>query len=130
MPFWCALITRVVRPKSAEARCEGAAKAIKKELSNMDSKKVWDTGEVYSLKDILHNPDLPEAMFGRVFSILCIKNDELGDDQKLWKVRCVFEGSNVRTKTGTLAADLFEETSNAPASFAAARAAVGVGVLR
>ena len=58
-----------------------------------------------------------------------IKNEELGDDRKLWKARCVFQGSNVRTKTGTSAADLFEETSNAPASFAAARAAIGVGVL-
>ena len=83
MPFWCALITRVVKPKSAEARCEGAAKAIKKELSNIDSKKVWDTGTVHSLKDMLRNPDLPEAMFGIVFSILGIKSEELGDDRKL-----------------------------------------------
>ena len=40
MPLWCSLITRVVKPKSAEALCEGAAKAIQKELSNMNSKKV------------------------------------------------------------------------------------------
>ena len=46
MPLWCSLITRVVKPKSAEARREGAAKAIQKELSNMNSKNVWDTGEV------------------------------------------------------------------------------------
>ena len=101
------MITRVVKPKLAESRCEGATKAIKKELSNMDSKKVWGTGKVYSLKDILNNPAIPEAMFGRVFSILGIKNEELGDDQKLWKARCVFQGSNVWTKTGTTAADLF-----------------------
>ena len=90
MPLWCALITRVVKPKSVEARCEGATNTIRKELSNMDSKKVWDTGEVYSMKDILDNPAIPEAMFGRVLSILGIKNVELGDDQKLWKARCVF----------------------------------------
>ena len=69
-------------------------------------------------------------MFGRVFSILGIKNEELGDDQKIWKARCVFQGSNVRTKTGTSAADLFVEGSNAPASFAATRAAIGVAALR
>ena len=46
MPLWCALSTRVVKPKSAEARCEGAAKALKKELSNMESKNGWDTDEV------------------------------------------------------------------------------------
>ena len=74
MRLWCSLITRVVKPKSAEARCEGAAKAIQKGLSNMNSKKVWNTGEVYSLVDIIRNPEIPEAMFGRVFSILRIKN--------------------------------------------------------
>ena len=69
-------------------------------------------------------------MFGRVFYILDIKNEKLGDDQKVWKARCVFQGSNVRTKTGTSAADLFEETSNAPASFAATRAVLGVAAMR
>ena len=49
---------------------------------------------------------------------------------KVWKARIVFQGSNVRTKSGTSVADLFEETANAPASFAAARAALGVAALR
>ena len=69
-------------------------------------------------------------MLGRVFSILGIKNEELGEDQKVWKARCVFQGSNVRTKTGTSASDLFEETSNAPATFAATRAAIAVAAMR
>ena len=30
MPMWCSLITRMVKLKSAEACCEGAAKAIRK----------------------------------------------------------------------------------------------------
>ena len=94
----------------------------------MNSKKVWDTDEVYSLTDILRNPKIPEAMFGRVFSILGIKHEELGDDQKIWKARCVFQGSNLRTRTS--AADLFEETSDAPAPFAATIAAFGVAALR
>ena len=42
MPLWCALVTRVVKPKSAEARCDGAVKELKKELANMESKKMWD----------------------------------------------------------------------------------------
>ena len=64
----------------------------------MNSKKFWDTGEVYSLTDILRNPKIPQAMFDRVFYILGIEHEELGDDQKVWKARCVFQGSNVRTK--------------------------------
>ena len=72
MPIWCSLITRVVKPKSAEARCEGAAKAIQTEIANMQKRGrlVWDTEDVYYLLDILRNPKIPEAMFGRVFSIL------------------------------------------------------------
>ena len=49
----------------------------------MNFKKVWDTNEVYSLTDIFRNPKIPEAMFGRVFSILGIKNEELGDALKI-----------------------------------------------
>ena len=89
-----------------------------------------DTSEVYSLSDTLRNSEIPEAMFGRVFSILGIKNEELREDQKVWKARCVFQGSNVRTKTRTSAADPFEETSNAPASFVATMAAIAVAELR
>ena len=74
MQIWYSLITRVVKPKSAEARCEGVAKAMRKELSNMNSQKVRDTEKVYLLTDILRNPKIPEAMFGRVFSILGINN--------------------------------------------------------
>ena len=72
----------------------------------MNSKNVWNTGEVYSLFDILRNPKIPKAMFGRVFFILGIEHDELGADQQIWKARCVFQGSNVRTKTGIYAAEL------------------------
>ena len=72
MPMWRSLVTRVVKPKSADARCEGAANAIQKEVANMQKKGrlVWDTEEIYYLIDILRNPEIPEAMFGRVFSIL------------------------------------------------------------
>ena len=68
MPLWCSLITRVVKPKSAEARCEGVAKAIQKELSNMNLQNVWDTGEVYSIVDIFRNPKIPEAMLAEFSS--------------------------------------------------------------
>ena len=78
----------------------------------------------------MHHKDIPEAKLGRVFYILGVKNEELGEATKAWKARCVFQCSNLRTKAGTSAADLFEETSNAPASFAAARAALGVAALK
>ena len=69
-------------------------------------------------------------MFGCVFSILGIKNEYFDDAYKLYKVRCVFQGSNVRTKTKTSTADLFEEPGSAPASVVAARTEIGVAALR
>ena len=74
MPLWCSLITRVVKLKSAEARCPVAEAALKKELANIASNKVWDTENVHSLKGLLNHRDLPEAKLRRVFPILGVKN--------------------------------------------------------
>ena len=73
----------------------------------MDGKKVWDVDDVHSLDDLLKDKNIDEAMFGRVFAILGIKGEELGEALKQWKALIVFQGSNVRTKTGTFAHDLF-----------------------
>ena len=126
----CALVTRVVKPKSKEADCEGAREAIRKELAKMNNveRPVWDVNDVYSLADLYKDPNLSEAMLGRVFAILGIKGAETQDPE--WKGRIVFQGSNIRTKTGVSAVDLFEEVANAPASFAAARTALAVGALK
>lgn len=129
-PLWCALVTRIVRPKSGEASCACAKAAMQKGLDSMKSKRVWDLDDVYFLPDLLRGPKISEAMLGRVCSILVVKGEELGPDERVWKARIVFQGSNIGTKSGTFAADLFEEVSDAPASFLAARTALGVAALR
>ena len=90
MRLWCFLIPRVVKHKSSEARCEGAEKVLRKGLANIASEKVWDTDDVFSLKDVLNHRDIPEAMLGMVFSIFGINNEELGEEPKAWKGRYVF----------------------------------------
>ncbi|CAK0813605.1 unnamed protein product, partial [Prorocentrum cordatum] len=129
-PFWCAMVTRVVKPRGPEANCDEARAAIAKERSRMHDKGVWDESDVHSLRDLLRDPKLAEAMFGRVFAILGIKGEELSKEHQQLKARAVFQGSNVRTKTGSSAAELFEEVADAPASFAAGRAAIAAGVLK
>jgi hypothetical protein len=52
------------------------------------------------------------------------------DPERIWKARIVFQGSNVRTKSGTSATELYEEISNAPASFAAARCGMAVAAMK
>lgn len=119
-----------MKPKSAEADCEGARKAIRAEIDKMEKRKVWDVDDVHSLYDLLKYPSISEAMLGRAFQMLGVKGDELDAEHQFWKGRIAFQGSNVRTKTGTSAADLYEEISNAPASFAASRLGMGIGALR
>ncbi|CAK0809613.1 unnamed protein product [Prorocentrum cordatum] len=96
------------------ADCDGARKALEKELHGMRSKQVWGTSD---------------AMLARAFAILGIKGEALGKYAQQWKARVVFQGSNIRTKSGVSAADLFEEVANAPAPFAAARAALAAAAL-
>ena len=96
----------------------------------MDSKIVWDVNDVYSFKDLVNNNDSSEAMLGSAFAILGVKGEELGDALEQWKARIALHGSNVQTKPDTSAADLFEEVSNAPASFAVARAARAVAAMK
>ena len=129
-PMWCSLVTRVVKPKSLEGQCDGARNAMIKELNNINCKKLWDLDDVYSLPDLLKDKHISEAMLGRVFAILGIKGEELADSLQQWKARIVFQGSNVRTKSGTSAHDIFEDVSNAPASFAAARVAMAVAAMK
>ena len=96
----------------------------------MQGGKVRGVDDVYSLHDLLRDDSDKEATLGRVFQILGVKNEELGPDEQVWKGRIVFQGNNIRTKTGTTATQLFEEVSITLASFAAARAGLAVGVMR
>ena len=98
MLLWCSLVTRIVKPKSAEAQCPGADAVMKKELHNINSKKVLDVDDVYFFKDLLRDKQISEAMLGRAFAILGIKGKELEDELKAWKARIVFQGSNVRRR--------------------------------
>ena len=75
-PFW-SMFTRVVQIKSPEANCDGARKAIDTERGKMGKRGVWDTSDVYSLRDLYKTPNFSECMLGRVFQIIGIKSDEL-----------------------------------------------------
>ena len=126
------MVIRIVQTKSPEASCDGARKAVNAERGKMEKRSVWDTSDVYSLRDLYKTPNFSECMLGRVFQILGIKGDEMAEDdpERIWKARIVFQGSNVHTKTGTPATEWYEEVSNALASFAAARCWLAVGAMK
>ena len=117
VPIWCTMVTRIVKPASSEAKCPGADAAIAKEHKGHLDKGTWDEGSVREYRDLMNDPNIDEAVIGRIFGILALKNAERMDPAEWeWKYRSVFQGNNLRTKSGCDAHDLFDEVSNAPAS--------------
>ena len=133
MPIWCSLVTRSISWKSMEGKSEEAEVALQKEKSSLDKHGTFDYDSVRSYKDWMNDVEIPEAMVGRVFCILGRKNSEFEgterEDEATLKCRGVFQGSNVRTKTGRAAHDIYEEVTNAPAALAAARCMVADSIL-
>ena len=129
-PLWCALITRVVAPKSAEAKSSGALAALEKERIGLMSRNTFDMSTVREYGDLMRGPTIPEVMVGRVFNILGVKNSELEEEARIWKARSVFQGNQISTKSGVSAAELFTEVANAPASFVAARCGIATAALK
>lgn len=76
----------------------------------------------------MSDSSIPEAVVGRVFLILGVKNWEQAANY--YPARAVFQDNNVRTKSGRAPCEVFEEISNALASITAARCALAVGILQ
>ena len=129
-PIWCALVTRVVSMNSTEARCDGARDAVMKERDGLLERNTFDMQNPREIDDVMRDPKIEEAMFGRVFVILGIRNAEGPESDQSWKGRAVFQGNDIRTKSGVDAAQLFQEIASSPASFVASRAALATAALR
>ena len=127
--MWCSYVTRAVGMKSAEAQTDAAQRAIRDELDGLRKKKVWDESEVREYHDLRRDPNVPEALIGRVFGIFGVKNSEMPAAHHKWKARIVFQGNRVTTKSGTSPWDIYEEVSNCPATFLGARCALGAKAL-
>ena len=128
--LWPSLVVRQIGLKTPEGKSAPAIAAREKELAGHRRRGTWDESTVTEYRDLMRDSTKKEIMCGRVFGILGNKNDECDLDQQAMKYRAVFQGSNIRTKTGISAIDLFEEVSSAPASFTAIRCALAAAVLR
>ena len=127
-PIWQCLITRKVGLKTEEAKSEPALKAKDKELSGHRARGTRSEDHVREPRDLTRDDSVPEFMLGRVFGVPGVKNAE--DPQAAdYKFRTVFQGNNVRTKTGLSAVDLYQEVSSSPCTFSAIRALLAMAVL-
>ena len=123
------MVVRSVNPRSPEAQCAGAREAVNSELAAHNKRGTWDYETVREYTSWMSDPSIPEAVAGRVFLILGVKNSELEQAHWSWKARAVFQGNNIRTKSGRSPYAIFDEIANAPASFTAARCMSVVEIL-
>ena len=123
------MVVRSIPLKSDEAKTPESIAARDEEVAEHRKRGTWKEDSVTELSDLLKDPSKHEVMYGRVFGILGNKHDELEAEHHKKKYRSVFQGSNIRTKTGTSAIELFEEISSSPASFVAIRCALACAVL-
>ena len=128
VPLWCAMVTRVIPASSPEFRCEEALKAQKIEKEKLLERRVWLPETVREWSDVVRDDSFDEALCGRVFVIMGYKGDETTCGK--YKARGVFAGNNVQTKSGTPAAELYQEISSCPATAASARIVSAIAALR
>jgi hypothetical protein len=129
-PLWCAVVTRIVGMNSHEAKCKAAQDAISKERDGIMGRGTFGMAHPIEIEELYKKSAVKEAMMGRVFCILGKRNCEMAEDQQSWKARAVFQGNNIRTKSGVDAAQLFQEVANALASFCASRCTLAVAALK
>ena len=120
--------------KSEEAKHPRAKAALLKEQHSHEKRGTWDLKSVREYEDWMRDPNIPEAVFGRLFTILGRKNAEAQveetDAEMQFKARTVFQGNNVRVKSGRSPYEIFEDISNAPANLTSARCAIAVAILK
>ena len=111
LPLWCCLVTRQVSLKSKEAQLPEAVPGIQKEKCSHERRGTWDLSSVREYGEWMRDPHIPEAVFRRIFTILGRRNDEVLDGPVEMKARSVFQGNNVRIKSGRSPHEIFEEIS-------------------
>ncbi|WP_288992781.1 hypothetical protein, partial [uncultured Marinobacter sp.] len=134
MPFWCGLLTRVIKAGTDEFKSVPCQEAQKSEKDKLESQDTWDYGTVREWSHIRRDPTLPEATVARLFVIMGRKGDEMdGADGRAaeikYKARGVLAGNSIQSK-GTPAHELFTEVAQTPASLVSARAALAAGALK
>ena len=127
-PIWSCMVTRKISLSSPEGKSEAAIKARDKELGGHRQRTTWDEYNAREYRDLMTDKNIPEVMLGLVFGILGEKNAECNDSS--YKYRAVFQGSNVRTKTGIDAIDLYQEISSSPVSFVSVRCTLAIAILK
>lgn len=123
------VIAQPIPMNSPEAKSPPAIAAIKNELDGHHRRGTWDFESVREHYDLVHGPDIKDFMLGRGYGSMGQQNADLTPAEVIWKYRAVFLGSDIKTKTGVSAIELFHELGNAPVSFTSVRLMIAIAVL-
>ena len=126
------MVTRTISPSSAEFHSPKGRDAIEEEISDLHKEGTWDESSVSEwseVRHIKHNGFTP--MSGLLFIIMGQNNAELAvkvsDSQCSYRVRGVFQGSNIRMGDGTPPWMLYQEVGATPSSMATTHCVLAVG---
>ena len=65
-----------------------------------------------------------------MFVTLGVKFAEMAKSERKFRARAVYKGHNIWSRSGWSVCEIFDEVSNSPSSFTAARTAMAVGMMR
>ena len=128
LDYACGLVTRVIPMGSTEARSAGATEAIKKELTNVIAKGVFDPNDIHDWGSVRRADS--EAMVGSARMILARKHDELSENEWVYKGRLVFLGSNIRDASGAAVFGAPDDLYGKPTELATVRVVLAIAMLR
>jgi hypothetical protein len=127
---YSAFVARPVSKKEIQSSAE-AQKALQKEWDKLRTAGCWDESQVREWRDVAEEAKNAnkKVHVGRIFEICVEKGSELplGDPNRTFKGRVVFQGNNVRDENWQAA--LFNEMSSAPASMEAGKSCDAYGLM-
>ena len=101
MPLWCAMVTRTVSLKSEEGQEPGAKEAVAKEVASHAERGTWDLSRVRELSEWMRDEAYFEVLVGRVFATLGVKFAEMAKSERKFRVRAVYQGNNIWSRSAT-----------------------------
>ena len=100
MPFWCGLLTRVIKAGTDEFKSAPCTQAQVDERVKLEAQGTWDLLTVREWSAVRADPTLLEATVARLFVIMGRKGDEMVDAdgraaEVKYKARGVLAGNNI-----------------------------------
>ena len=108
------MVTRTISLKSEEGQEPEAKEAVSKEVAYHVERGTWDLSRVRELSEWMRDDAYSEVLVGRVFVTLGVKFADKAKSERKFRARAVYQGNNIRSRSGRSVYEIFDEVSNSP----------------